>query len=494
MGFSRKRVMPDGTVRYQALYKNARREQLCAGTYASETAADKAWQRAEVELALGHRGDPRRGRQTFKAYVENKWLPHHVIEASTRQDYTYKLKKHLYPYFGPMKMRDIYPEHVREWITWMQNKGSKPATIQKCKRAILNAIFTTALQDQVISVHPGHGVKIPPVPKKPLKIITATQFGELYEALPDADSQLLVETDIEGGLRWGELTELRVKDLDFDTGILTVSRAVVELAPEFHPTGGRFLVKEYPKDGEYRRFKLSSQIVAKLKAHVQAKDLQPDDLFFRFKTDDTGPDAIKIRAVLTDELIETLGKTEPNLKGHRYDHSTLTAYTTGGCRCDYCKEAYRVYRAARRANGKDSPRKPRRKRDSDGHIPNDWFRNNVWNPACTTAGLTETTPHGLRHAHASWLIAGGADLQVVKERLGHGSIATTEKYLHTLPNADETALDALSKIRNQDSRPAIPSPTDELAASQKEIAHLRGVIADLTIAQHANGKPHLRPA
>jgi site-specific recombinase XerD len=41
--------------------------------------------------------------------------------------------------------------------------------------------------------------------------------------------------------------------------------------------------------------------------------------------------------------------------------------------------------------------------------------------------------------------AGGADLQVVKQRLGHGSLRTTEKYLHTLPDADETALDALSR-------------------------------------------------
>jgi hypothetical protein len=32
----------------------------------------------------------------------------------------------------------------------------------------------------------------------------------------------------------------------------------------------------------------------------------------------------------------------------------------------------------------------------------------------------------LRHAHASGLLAGGADIQVVKELLGHGSIRTTE--------------------------------------------------------------------
>jgi hypothetical protein len=36
---------------------------------------------------------------------------------------------------------------------------------------------------------------------------------------------------------------------------------------------------------------------------------------------------------------------------------------------------------------------------------------------------------------------------VVKERLGHGSLRTTERYLHTLPDADETALDALARVR-----------------------------------------------
>jgi hypothetical protein len=49
----------------------------------------------------------------------------------------------------------------------------------------------------------------------------------------------------------------------------------------------------------------------------------------------------------------------------------------------------------------------------------------------------------LRHAHASWLLAGGADIQVVKERLGHGSIRTTELYLRSLPGSRDTGLDAL---------------------------------------------------
>jgi site-specific recombinase XerD len=71
----------------------------------------------------------------------------------------------------------------------------------------------------------------------------------------------------------------------------------------------------------------------------------------------------------------------------------------------------------------------------------------VWYPARDAAGLAGLRVHDLRHAHASWLLAGGADLQVVKERLGHASIVTTQRYLHSLPTAGETALDALSRIR-----------------------------------------------
>ncbi|MDQ1539090.1 MAG: hypothetical protein QOE58_3483 [Actinomycetota bacterium] len=57
--------------------------------------------------------------------------------------------------------------------------------------------------------------------------------------------------------------------------------------------------------------------------------------------------------------------------------------------------------------------------------------------------------HDLRHAHASWLLAGGADIQVVRDRLGHGSITTTEKYLHTMLGNDDTALAALDRIRGR---------------------------------------------
>ena len=40
---------------------------------------------------------------------------------------------------------------------------------------------------------------------------------------------------------------------------------------------------------------------------------------------------------------------------------------------------------------------------------------------------------GLEQCSLPVSFAGGADIQVVKQRLGHGSLRTTEKYLHFPP-------------------------------------------------------------
>ena len=276
MGFSRKRTGRDGKPRYTAYYLDIRGQERSAGTFSNKKDANDAWKSAEASVRAGKQGDPRRGKQTFEAYVLDKWLPHHLLEPGVSSNYAGQIRKHLIPFFGPMKMRDIMPEHVREWVTAMKAKGASARTIEYCKRSILNAIFTTAMEDEVVTIHPSHGVKTPPVPEKPRRIITAAQFDRLYQALPDADTQLLIETAIESGMRWGELTEVRVRDLDFETCILTVSRAVVELTPGEHADGARFLVKDYPKDKEYRRLKLSQQLTAKLTTHITSAGLSLD--------------------------------------------------------------------------------------------------------------------------------------------------------------------------------------------------------------------------
>lgn len=80
--------------------------------------------------------------------------------------------------------------------------------------------------------------------------------------------------------------------------------------------------------------------------------------------------------------------------------------------------------------------------DANGkHLSHDSVRNQ-FHAICRRAKVKELKLYGLRHTHATILLASGVHLKVVSERLGHASIVlTADIYSHVLPEVEhETAL------------------------------------------------------
>ncbi len=225
--FGKIRELPSG--RHQASYvgKDGKRH-LAPVTFDTKGDAG-AWLDMRHAELLEHRWKPApppiSKPLTFSEYGQ-AWLAERELKPRTRAEYT-RLLAVLEGHFGDAQLREVTSADVKAWYDKLD-----PA--KKTARAhlysLLRTIYATAASDELVDASPcrlrGAGTT------KRVKAIRPASISELTaltEALPER-YQALITMAAWCALRFGELTELRRKDIVLDpkkgTGTVLVRRAV----------------------------------------------------------------------------------------------------------------------------------------------------------------------------------------------------------------------------------------------------------------------------
>lgn len=166
--------------------------------------------------------------------MENVWLPlSRQVEVSTLAEYRSYLDKHFLPFFGDRPMAEILPSSVQDWVTAAVGSGLSPTSVRKY-HVMLHSVLKRAVRDRVIVTNPCESIELPKVPPRKARILAPEEYDRLAAEIPDR-FRVLVMTDIDTGLRWGELIALRPRHIDFLRKLISVEH-VNALTPSIEPT------------------------------------------------------------------------------------------------------------------------------------------------------------------------------------------------------------------------------------------------------------------
>ena len=192
------------------------------------------------------------------------------LSQKTWATYESQLQKYILPAFGSKIARNLRPSVISEWMKSEVETGAGHISINRTL-ALLSQIFEYALLDGRVHRNPVKGVKRITIKKTKMRVevIDPEQLKRLIaECTPYSELVLCAGLT---GMRWGELTALRVSDIDFERNTIIVSKA------NSTDVSGA-LIETSTKTGQVREIPLVERL--KLALALLATDKEPDDYLF----------------------------------------------------------------------------------------------------------------------------------------------------------------------------------------------------------------------
>lgn len=143
------------------------------------------------------------------------------------------MRNDIEPFFGENTAIDLITDKsIRQWVNWLEKgdvnakprrKPASPKTIAN-KHGFLFALMEANRKAGAITVNPCAETQLPRIDQAEMCFLEPDEFSALYEALP-AEWKLLVKFLTATGARWGEVTALKVRDIDRKKNSVRIVRA-----------------------------------------------------------------------------------------------------------------------------------------------------------------------------------------------------------------------------------------------------------------------------
>ncbi len=153
-----------------------------------------------------------------------QWLSQRELRATTRDGYERLLSNHILPPLGTLPLDEVTRTRILAWYA-----GLDPNTPRARSKAysLLRSILTAAIDAELVAGPNPCQIRGAGTSARVHKIepLTVDQLEALVTAMPER-RQLAVLVGCWGALRYGEIAELRRKDIDPVRGVVKVRRGV----------------------------------------------------------------------------------------------------------------------------------------------------------------------------------------------------------------------------------------------------------------------------
>ncbi|RGE18834.1 site-specific integrase [Leucobacter sp. wl10] len=230
-------------------------------------AADLFLATTEVDIAQGRYLDPSLARVTVADWLDIWLKARGDLRATTRSRVENIIEKHIVPELGSIPIGNLTRLRVQEWASALPGA---PATVRKIVN-VLSGALRFAVEDGRLPSNPAQRLKLPKPTKTRKRYLSHNEVAALAQAIDAAKDGrqhgygLVVLVLAYCGLRWGELSGLRICDLDLDAKNprLTVEQTVV--------ADKGFQRIEPPKDYEHRSIPIPAFLVALLRTQIAGR-------------------------------------------------------------------------------------------------------------------------------------------------------------------------------------------------------------------------------